>query len=133
MLVQCGRCHEAVGVRPGPSSQQRPEVGGIVGHMLDHQRAVDALLQGLVIPSASRWQEGAGMLAVAELRGRDLPSERNYTRDILAAESAVHVLADRAARASTPQERAATYVEVLTTCAKCHGLHRRIWGPRSGF
>ena len=131
MLLQCSRCHESVGVRPGPLKVQRPDVGGLVGHMLDHQRAADALLLGLVIPSSANWQEGAERLAVAELRGRDLPPDRNYTTDILAAETAVHTLATEAARASTPETRAVTYARLITTCAQCHSLHRQIWGPRS--
>lgn len=131
MLSQCGECHRSVGVFPAPSNRTYPDVGGIVGHMLNHQRAVDELLQGLLIPSESRWTQGAERLRTAELSRVDLPPDPKLTPEIRKAEAAVHALAGRAAAASTTTERAAVYVELATTCARCHGLHRQIWGPRT--
>ena len=46
MLTLCGDCHSTVGVSVAPVPSDRPDVGGIVGHMLEHQRAVDALVEG---------------------------------------------------------------------------------------
>jgi cytochrome c553 len=131
MLSQCGQCHRTVGVFPGPSTRNYPDVGGIVGHMLTHQRAVDELLQGLLIPSDSRWAQGAELLRTAELSRSDLPPDPKLTPELRRAEAAVHALADRAATATTAGDRAAVYVELATTCAQCHSLHRQIWGPRT--
>ena len=131
MLSQCGQCHRTAGVFPGPSARNYPDVGGIVGHMLNHQRAADELLQGLVIPSDSRWAQGAERLRTAELSRADLPSDPKLTPELRRAESAVHALADRAATASAPVERASIYAELSTTCARCHSLHAEIWGPRT--
>lgn len=132
MLAQCGECHRAAGIFPAPSSRTMPDVGGLVGHMLEHQRAADELLQGLLIPSESRWRSGAERLRTAELLRADLPSDPKLTPEIRRAETAVHALADRAAAAASTTERAAVYVDLATTCARCHGLHRQIWGPKTG-
>ena len=45
----------------------RRDVGGIVGQMRDHQLAVDDMLFGLMIPSASYWRQGADRLRVVPL------------------------------------------------------------------
>lgn len=129
MLTQCGACHRASGVFPTPSNRPSPDVGGIVGHMLEHQRAVDRLLQGIVIPSESRWQEGARLLTSAPMARADLPPDHGLTPDVRGAEAEVHALAERAAAATSPDARTGVFVDLTMTCARCHGLHQRIWGP----
>jgi cytochrome c553 len=130
MVTECANCHRAVGVLPAPTTPPGPDVGGLVGHMLVHKRAADEMLQGLVIPSASRWREGAERLRTAALRPSQLPSDPKLTREIRQADEKVHKLADQAVKADTASARASTYVELLTTCAECHGL-RKMWGPRT--
>ena len=110
-------------------SERRPDVGGIVGHMLTHQRAADDLLQGLVIPSESRWQEGAAKLETLTLGAEDWPRDPKLTAETRQADVTVHALADQAREAATARARANVYVDLLTTCASCHSLHRRVWGP----
>jgi cytochrome c553 len=131
MLQQCATCHQMVGIYPAPVPPKRPDLGGIVGHMLDHLRAADDLLQGLVVPSESLWQSGAARLRTATLDPRDWPRDPKLTAAARNADTAVHALADRAARATTKNQRGAVYAELLVTCASCHGLHRGVWGPRS--
>jgi mono/diheme cytochrome c family protein len=129
MLRQCGECHRAAGVLPAPSRTLRPDVGGIVGHMLEHQRAVDELLQGLVIPSATEWRQGAERLRAAPLRPDQYPPDPRLTSELKRTDARVHQIADRAVKAADAPARAAVYSDLLTTCAQCHGLHRQIWGP----
>jgi hypothetical protein len=129
LLMQCAGCHQASGIFPGPVSERRPDVGGIVGHMLTHQRAADDLLQGLVIPSESRWQEGAAKLETLTLGAEDWPRDPKLTAEARQADVTVHALADQAREAATARARANVYVDLLTTCASCHSLHRRVWGP----
>jgi cytochrome c553 len=129
MLATCGTCHRAARVVPPAGADERPRVGGTVGHMLEHQRAVDTMMQGLVVPSATLWREGAEALKAAPLKASDLPRDPGLTRDILAAEDAIHLLADRAATASETPARVKTYGQIIASCARCHGLHGRIWGP----
>jgi cytochrome c556 len=131
MLQQCATCHQMVGVYPAPIPQRRPDVGGIVGHMLDHLQAADDLMQGLIVPSESLWRAGADRLRTATLRPNDWPPDPKLTADAKKADAAVHAIAQRASSATTRNERGAVYAELLTTCASCHSLHRGIWGPRN--
>lgn len=129
MLQQCAECHQAVGVHPAPSAPRQPNVGGLVGHMLEHQRAADLLLQGLIVPSASQWTQGAEALRAAPLRSGDLPPDRRLNANLKLADDRVHQLAARADKASDPTTRGAVYTDLLTTCAQCHSLHGKVWGP----
>ena len=129
MLQQCAGCHRIAGVYPAPPSPKRQDVGGVVGHMLEHQRAADALLLGLIVPSEAQWKDGAERLATSVLHSSDWPPDRALTLEIRKAEVAVHALADRAARARSSDARAAVYADLLTTCASCHSLRARLWGP----
>jgi cytochrome c553 len=132
MLLQCGHCHRTSGIRPSPAESQHADIGGIVGHMLEHQRAVDELLVGLITPSDSSWSQGTDRLQTATLRTEQLPSDPKWTSEIRQAEKRVHDLAHDAAAATTDMKRADVYAQLLTTCAACHSLHARIWGPTPG-
>jgi len=129
MLGTCGECHLLAGAHPAPALPDRPAVGQTVGHMLDHQRALDRMMQGLVVPSSALWNEGAQALRVAPLASGKLPKDPKLTPDVAAGEQRVHQLADQAAGTSDPQARSALYGELLGTCARCHSLHANIWGP----
>jgi cytochrome c553 len=131
MLGVCGDCHATVGVHPVPSPLARREVGGMVGHMLEHQLAMDELVQGLIIPSAILWDRGSRRLQTAPLSRSELSPAPGVTSAIHKAEARVHELAAEAVQASTSPRRAATYGRLLATCAQCHGLHSKIWGPRT--
>lgn len=132
MLEQCGGCHQAVTVRPVPSTASRPDVGGLVGHMLEHQRAANQLLQGIVIPSATLWGQGAEALRTAPLKAAEFPPDSRFQSDFHKAEVEVHDIANRASADDAMGQRVDTYARLLTTCASCHSLHRRIWGPGTG-
>jgi hypothetical protein len=131
MLQQCGECHRTARVAPLRPAPPVPEVGGLAGHMLEHQRAVDELLQGLVVPSASQWNRGAERLRTAPLSQADLPAGSGLAGSVRRADERVHQIAARAAKATMPSTRSGVYADLQTTCAECHSLHRRIWGPRS--
>jgi cytochrome c556 len=131
LLGQCAACHQAAGVYPSPASPRRPDLPMVVGHMLEHQRAADDMLQGLMMPSASRWLEAADKLEAATLRPDEWPSDSKLTAEARQADTAVHALADRARTATTARARANLYVDLVTTCASCHSLHPSAWGPRS--
>lgn len=129
MLAACGACHRAVGTAPALPAIQRPAVGGTVGHMLDHQRAVDQMLEGLVMPSNAAWLQGARSLRASPLHARELPRDNKLTPELLRVEEAVHKLAEEAVGAETTDGRARVFGTLLARCADCHGLHRRVWGP----
>jgi mono/diheme cytochrome c family protein len=120
MVTACAGCHRAAGVMPAASRSIGHDVGGIVGHMLEHQRAADMLLIALMMPSATEWRQGADSLRVAALLPFKFPSDPKLTKDIRALDLRVHQIADRAIDAETADERARVYTDLLTTCAQCH-------------
>lgn len=130
MLLSCGDCHRTAGTMPVPMTLNRPQVGGLVGHMLEHQRAADEMLEGLFIPSETQWLRGATRLAGAPLQQQSLPRDQKLTPEIRKAEERVHQLAAHAIKATAWKDRGEIYAQVLTTCASCHGLHGVVWGPR---
>jgi cytochrome c553 len=129
MLASCGDCHTAAGTRPALPSAPPAAVGGVVGHMLDHQRAIDQMLQGLVVPSATLWRQGADGLKAAPLHRSALPRDGALSRDVIAAEKRLHQMAEEAATTNEPAARSGQYARMLTTCAECHSAHQKIWGP----
>jgi mono/diheme cytochrome c family protein len=129
MLTQCGDCHRAVGVFPAPTIPKRPDVGGLVGEMLEHQRATDDMLVGLIVPSASQWRQGAERLTAAKLLSSKLPPDPKLTQEIRTAEVRVHQIAKQAETAADASARGVIYAQLLTTCAQCHSLHKSVWGP----
>jgi hypothetical protein len=129
MLGTCGECHRAVGAMPAVHARPTPPVGETVGHMLAHQRAVEHLLQGLVVPSSTAWNEGAQALRSAPLKRSRLPRDSKLTSEIAAGETRLHELADEAAGTSALPARAAIYGQMVETCSRCHTLHTNIWGP----
>jgi hypothetical protein len=129
MFATCGACHAAAGTRPALPVPSASAVGGVVGHMVAHQRAIDQMQQGLILPSAALWRQGAEGLKVAPLRRAELPRDSALTRDVIAAEERVHRMADDAIGTTEPAMRARQYAQILTTCAECHSTHRKVWGP----
>ena len=132
MVTECANCHRAVGIFPAASRRTGQDVGGVIGHMKDHQRALDGMLIGLMIPSQSEWTEGAAHLRVAALLPSQLPKDPKLTKEIRQLDLRVHQIADQAMDADTPEARARTYTTLLGTCAQCHSLHAKIWGPGRG-
>jgi mono/diheme cytochrome c family protein len=125
----CGACHASAGVRPALPVPFRDDVGGVVGHMLVHQRAIDRLQQGLILPSDVLWRQGAEDLKNAPLKRAELPRDDVLTRDVTAAETRVHRMAEEAIATTEPTMRIRQYAQFLTTCAECHSAHRKVWGP----
>ena len=101
-----------------------------MGHMIEHQRAADEMLEGLFVPSETQWMRGAARLGGAPLRQQSLPSDKKLTPEIRKAEERVHQLAERATKATAWTDRGDVYAQMLTTCASCHSLHGVVWGPR---
>ena len=97
--------------------------------MLAHQRAVDLLEAGLIAPSDSRWNEGAGALKHAPLTRNQMPHDPALTNEIVAVEAQVHRLAEDAAKAKDAAGRGAIFGQLIGGCGQCHALHGRVWGP----
>ena len=130
LLSRCGQCHEAMHVRVAVPVAPDAGVGGLVGQMAAHQRAADALLEGLIGPSNSSWETGVrSIAALEEVAAGDLPSAalRERARIARARLSAVAV---EAAAAERPPDRARAYGHLLAVCAQCHRERPSVWGPQ---
>jgi cytochrome c553 len=130
MLSTCGDCHRAVGTMPAAPLDVRPELGWVVGHMLEHQRAADQLLQGLIVPSNSLWRAGAEGLVAAPLHPKDLPVNSTLRREMAPTEERIHRIASDAIQATDSRARASFYAQILSGCADCHKLNPKLWGPK---
>jgi mono/diheme cytochrome c family protein len=131
MLRRCSDCHVAVGIRPMPSAIDRRSAS-TAPVMLEHQLAFDELLQGFVLPSQTRWDEGANRLRLATLQPSGAIPDAASTRNMASAEADVRVIAQRAVGLTDPGSQAHTYVQLLTRCAECHEAYRRGWEPGRG-
>jgi cytochrome c553 len=129
MLATCGDCHRAVGTMPAHPAPAEPTLGGVIGHMIAHQAAMDLLVQGLTTPSTSLWNQGADALVAAPLRKSQLPSDAKVTGEIMKSEKRLHELAARARQAEDTPSRVAVYSELVTSCATCHGVNGKGYGP----
>jgi len=129
MAAVCGRCHAVTAARPKLDAPPAASGTGTEAHMLEHQRAVTLMYQGLVVPSTDAWLQGSGRLKAAALKADKLPSDPGLTKEIVALEDRVHELADRAATTTNHNARSKLYGEVIASCGQCHALHGRVWGP----
>ncbi|MCA9693479.1 MAG: hypothetical protein KC636_28040 [Myxococcales bacterium] len=117
----CGDCHTARGVHPRPEGAPTfTDEPAPIEQMHLHQWAADRLWEGLVRPSTEVWRDACDALAGAPL-GEDRDDET--PRALADAIAGVRAIAERGAEAG-PDERAAIYGELLTTCAGCHAARR---------
>jgi hypothetical protein len=126
LVGACGDCHSTSKVTAHmPLVMLGEAKPGKATHMAEHQLAVDMMYRGLVAPSDADWTKGAEQLKKAALGAKELPE----AKDALVAEKKVHAVADQALKATDRAARVAAYGEVVGSCASCHGLHGRVWGP----
>jgi cytochrome c556 len=121
---RCGACHEASGARiklaPLPAA---PAGSTLATQMAGHQWAAARMWEGLITPSADRWQ--TGVVALSRARWTIAAEEPSLTRSPISDDVArVRLLAERGIAAETPQARGALYGELLATCAHCHATIR---------
>jgi len=130
LVAACGACHQA-GNTPitWPALTKPTEGTGIATHMLEHQWAIDLMYQGLAQPSDEAWRKGVEALRAARLATNDLPKDAKLTKEIVAYEKKVHELAGKALIVTDLGSKVAVYGEALASCASCHGLHGKVWGP----
>lgn len=127
MLGACGSCHAASRIEPKlPAVTEGAATGDRARHMMEHQFAVDRMYHGLIAPVSGEWRKGAEALKAAPLRDKSL---KDIEKESAEAETRTHELAERAISAADQSSRIAIYGEIIGSCASCHGLHGRIWGP----
>lgn len=107
----CGDCHDAVVDGPLFPAENLPPGEQIETHMLRHRWAVDRMWEGLVSPDDHRWRSGAYAFL-----------EEPLVPEIVAL-TQVHTLGRAGLDASSREERAVLYGEILSSCAMCHQTH----------
>ena len=133
MLTACGDCHRAAGIRPEAPLPAPSPVGGVVGHMLQHQRAAEQMMHGLMLPSTAQWREGATAFGRAPLHPQDLPVDSAARRQMAATEERLHRTAGQAVETTDPLARENAYALILAACADCHRDHPKVWGRLHGW
>jgi cytochrome c553 len=130
MVASCGVCHQALKTPIKWTEAAKPVEGaGVAAHMLEHQWAVDLLYQGLAMPSDEAWKKGVAALKGSPMAAKDLPKDEKLTKEIVGYEKKIHDLAAKAEVATDIGSKVAVYAETLASCASCHGLHGKVWGP----
>lgn len=124
MGVACGTCHEVTNGGPRINLSEAPPLDEASDqHMNRHVWALDRMWEGLIAPSDAAWRAGAAALADAPLQ---FSGQSDDQANQLAAK--VHELAGSARSASSENDRAGVYGELLQTCSLCH----EALGMRSG-
>ena len=123
----CGQCHKANHILAAVPVGTDIKVGGLVGHMLLHQRGADDLLEGLVAPSDAQWVEGVRIFASPKFDPHGMPGKTRKAIDH--GETELAVLAGHAAQALRTRDRVDIYAKVIATCGNCHRSHARFAGP----
>jgi cytochrome c553 len=126
LVGACGDCHAKANITAHmPLVMLGEAKPGTASHMAEHQMAVDMMYRGLVAPSDADWTKGAEALKTSALGAKDLAG----AKDALAAEKDVHKVAEDAIKASDRPARIEAYGKIIGSCASCHGMHGRVWGP----
>jgi cytochrome c553 len=130
VISYCGTCHAASKASPAISETPKPvSEAPLAVHMMEHQWATDMLYQGLVMPSEERWQKGLTAMQTTPLAEKDLPKDAKLTKEVAALEKKVHEMAGKAKTAADIGTKVAFYGEYIGSCAGCHELHGKVWGP----
>ncbi len=124
LVRACSKCHEARDAVVSFAWELPPDDGpALQVQMKRHQWAAARLWDGLVGPSDTLWNEGAGVLATAQLD--TVQAAGGATRgDVNALASHVRELALRAVKLQDSDARAQLYGDLLSTCAGCHQIVR---------
>ena len=116
----CGDCHEAQGARLAPLSGPPPaKSDDNAARMRRHAWAFNRLWEGLVLPSDESWMLGVDAFV-------DLPDCEDHVspesdRAAIAHAREVMTSSEATARSATTREdRARVYGQMLPTCAACH-------------
>ncbi|MDX2093772.1 MAG: hypothetical protein SFX73_38395 [Kofleriaceae bacterium] len=119
----CARCHDAAHARIVLRSPPAPRGDGkVAGEMASHAWSTARMWDGLIASAPAPWMEGAKTLEHAKLTivAEGGPFATGISDDI----ARVRLYASRAQRATTRDERARVFGELLQNCAGCHATIR---------
>jgi len=111
----CATCHAASGTLPdlGTPPAAPPDHATVDARMARHRWATDRLWEGVMGLSDDAWTAGLDVLVATPLPGTELGAARQPFARTLQRDA-------RRARTAKSSERAATYGDLLVTCAGCH-------------
>ena len=111
----CGNCHTALitGSRY-PAPGQPDSTTEVESKMQTHQWASERLWEGITGPWDHAWKRGTALLASADV------FQDEVSQDMKLREAALRRKAAEAGEATTHQDRARLYGELLIVCAACH-------------
>ncbi len=119
----CGDCHLETRLSPRFVMGSAPPGGsGQASEMARHVWASERMWEGLLRLDPEAWESGAQALRGGWLSTQEVvvqPRDKPHMRELV---QRVYALADRAARATSQNERAEVYGEFLDTCTECHRL-----------
>jgi cytochrome c556 len=115
----CGSCHQETGGGPHFVVAGPPTVGTTqAGTMVLHLWAADRMWDGLIGPSTDAWMAGTAALSQAWQQAGPAFFAAEGTGFL--GEAQIHRIAEAAEGATTQEDRAAIYGELLSTCNGCH-------------
>lgn len=113
----CGHCHGAAGgPKITPTAPPDPS-GSVAARMKRHRWAMDRLWEGLYGPSPAAWTAGASALELDPFSKEVLEPGGVHAKS---AASTFNADAKALAKAKTPDDRAAAYAKMISSCAPCH-------------
>lgn len=120
----CSSCHEARGAQIAfPLTAPPPEGAGLEPQMRRHQWAAARLWEGVIGPSDASWTAGARMMATTPIDVMATAHEKPNAEVVELAER-LRARATFAVDLRDRDVRAATYGEMMATCAGCHAVVR---------
>ena len=131
MVKTCGDCHHATGKGPHIVVAPVPNEASTAmnTHVTRHRWAADRMRDGLIGPSDSAWNAGAGVLAEQPIYQADVGMRTGRFAEAEQLAQRVMELGGLARATTDGYERATVYGEFLTTCAACHAA---VGVPRAG-
>jgi hypothetical protein len=126
LATACAACHVRGRVAPTGDVVAEPEEDGSPSdRMARHRWAADRLWEGLILPSAARWDAGLAVLVEAPLPVAALTDDRAAETTVAGWSDRLRERARAARRARLPGERAHHVGTLLASCASCHAAVAR--------
>lgn len=123
--ARCAKCHQASGAKlVFPKTTPPGDVLKLPAQMATHQWAAARMWEGLIAANDAQWKTGANALATSRLAITAEAAEPGHDLGIADDAARVHLLARRALKAGSIDDRAKLYGEMLATCAHCHATIR---------
>jgi hypothetical protein len=123
--ARCAKCHEASHAKiVFPKATIPHDAVKLPTQMASHQWAAARMWEGLIAGSDAQWKLGANALATSRLAITAEAAEPGHDLGIADDAARVHLLARRASKAGSIDDRAQLYGQMLATCAHCHATIR---------